>query len=141
MRHCRLTLLLLALSFKPSAASLVVVPVVSQRYHRTPRRNILACIADAPLRSSALAPAVSSESQGAEVVQSLELVDSYGKATELLLHEIALTQAGDQIDLGIYLLEGGRSSEAVLDALEEAGGRGVRVNFGLDRSYGDLILT
>ena len=44
--------------------------------------------------------------------------------------------AGDSIDLGMYLLEGGDSSERVLGALERAGSdRGVRVRFNLDVSY------
>ena len=57
-----------------------------------------------------------------------------------LLDEIAATQAGDRIDIGLYLFEGGRSSEAVLAALTEAGrARGVQVCFQLDVSYVSMI--
>lgn len=50
------------------------------------------------------------------------------------------THAGDRIDIGLYLLEGGQSSERLLAALEEAGStRGVRVNFQLDVSYVSMI--
>ena len=60
---------------------------------------------------------------------SPQLVTSYSACTELLLDEIAATETGDEINLGIYLLEGGESSERVLGALVEAGSsRGVSVN-------------
>ena len=68
------------------------------------------------------------------------LVTSYSACCELLLNEIAATQAGDVITLGIYLLEGGSSSNRVLSALEEAGReRAVHVNFALDVSYVSMI--
>lgn len=70
---------------------------------------------------------------------SPQLVTSYGECTALLLREIADTTKGDEIALGIYLLEGGESSERVLAALEEAGSRGVCVDFGLDVSYVSMI--
>jgi hypothetical protein len=58
----------------------------------------------------------------------ISLLDSYEACIESLLDEIAATQAGDRIDIGLYLFEGGQSSEAVLAALTEAGrARGVQV--------------
>ena len=80
-------------------------------------------------RAGAVRPPLSSYS-------SPQLVTSYSACTNLLLNEIENTLGGDSIDLGIYLLEGGSSSESVLSALEEAGAqRGVRVTFRLDTSY------
>ena len=74
------------------------------------------------------------------VAQSPTLVTSYDACCELLLSEIQASQAGDEITLGIYLLEGGSSSNRVLSALEEAGRqRDVRVNFALDVSYVSMI--
>ena len=71
---------------------------------------------------------------------STRLVTSYSACVALLLDEISDTGEGDEIDLGIYLIEGGTSSERVLGALAEAGmTRGVRVNFGLDVSYVSMI--
>ena len=67
------------------------------------------------------------------------VVNSYDGAISLLLDEIASTQKGDAINLSLYLLEGGKSSERVLTALEEAGTRGVNVIFGLDVSYVSAI--
>ena len=68
------------------------------------------------------------------------LLDSYEACIVSLLDEIAATQAGDRIDIGLYLFEGGRSSEAVLAALTEAGrARGVQVCFQLDVSYVSMI--
>jgi hypothetical protein len=70
----------------------------------------------------------------------ISLLDSYEACIESLLDEIAATQAGDRIDIGLYLFEGGQSSEAVLAALTEAGhARGVQVCFQLDVSYVSMI--
>ena len=41
----------------------------------------------------------------------LRLISSYDLAMDALLDEIDATSAGDSIDLGMYLLEGGESSE------------------------------
>ena len=44
--------------------------------------------------------------------------------------------------LSLYLLEGGKSSQRVLDALEDAGrSRSVKVTFGLDVSYVSAIIA
>ncbi|EOD08925.1 hypothetical protein EMIHUDRAFT_456339 [Emiliania huxleyi CCMP1516] len=64
-----------------------------------------------------------------------ELLTSYGQLVGSLVDEVALATAGDTVELGLYLLEGGDSSARVLDALETAGGRGVHVSFVLDVSY------
>ena len=72
--------------------------------------------------------------------QEIELMDSYSTANARLLEEIEATDAGDCIDIGLYLLEPGKSSEMVLDALLEAGSnRGVQVTFHLDVSYVSMI--
>jgi len=76
----------------------------------------------------------------ATAVCAARLYDSYDASIEMLLSEIAATSAGDRIAVGLYLLEGGTSSERVLAALESAGvERGVRVSFGLDVSYVSMI--
>ncbi len=85
-----------------------------------------------------LAPTAASN-PGATAANQCQLVEGYGMATRLLLDEIAATERGDMIELGIYLLEGGESSESVLAALEQAGGRGVRVHFAIDVSYVSMI--
>ena len=67
------------------------------------------------------------------------LISSYSQATDVLLAEISGCEAGDRIDLSIYLLEAGASTEAVLAALLSAGARGVRVHYALDISYVSMI--
>ena len=100
----------------------------------------------APTLVFALLPGlISSKPAARQQVQSLAaqrptLVTSYDACCELLLSEIQASKAGDEITLGIYLLEGGSSSNRVLSALEEAGRqRDVRVNFALDVSYVSMI--
>ena len=88
----------------------------------------------AAVRSPGVKPGVTAPS-GLAAAASPQLVTSYSACTALLLDEIAATEAGDEINLGIYLLEGGESSERVLGALVEAGSsRGVSVNCTRTRS-------
>ena len=93
------------------------------------------------LRARLSAPRLCATSSVSSSVDSgFQLCTSYAAAVDLLLDEVAATEAGDEISLSLYLLESGRSSERVLDALEEAGtSRGVRVSFGLDVSYVSAI--
>ena len=99
----------------------------------------------APALVVALLPGLSTKPAARQQAQSPAaqcptLITSYDACCDLLLSEIQASQAGDEITLGIYLLEGGSSSSRVLSALEEAGRqRGVRVNFGLDVSYVSMI--
>lgn len=70
----------------------------------------------------------------------VQLHESYESSIAALLDEISTTSAGDRVELSLYLIEGGDSSERVLAALQAAGRqRGVQVHFGLDVSYVSMI--
>jgi hypothetical protein len=123
-------------------------PVSSRLLHHTwpPFRITLMCLAPdisraPPIYVGAPRKAVRAPAAAARPTErGLELYDAYDASIQLLLDEIAATSAGDRIELGLYLLEGGQSSERVLAALESAGAdRGVRVSFGLDVSYVSMI--
>ena len=72
----------------------------------------------APALVVALLPGLSTKPAARQQAQSPAaqcptLITSYDACCDLLLSEIQASQAGDEITLGIYLLEGGSSSSRV----------------------------
>lgn len=65
----------------------------------------------------------------------LNLVTTYPDSINVICREISNCETGDQIVFSLYIWEPGGSSIRVLEELENAVKRGVRINFDIDRSY------
>ena len=67
------------------------------------------------------------------------LIRSYDAAVATLLEEIEGSGAGDQIDLNVFIVEPGLSSETVLRALGAAADRGARVRVRVDATSSSAL--
>lgn len=68
-----------------------------------------------------------------------ELIGEYQKLVQILLEEIGKSAKGDKIILTVYLLLPGKSSDQVLDAMENAAKRGAVVELTVDSTIASLL--